>query len=493
MISALEIRFDGWTLYRQSGELVRNGTRIRLQVQPLQVLEALLEHPGEMVTREQLIARLWPRGVVDYDTALNSAVHRLRVALGDHADAPRCIETIPRRGYRFIGSIDAEPAPRTEAPPKEVETTAPLVARASRRTRGWPAALAMMLGLTVVATVVSLPFDDRRRDSAAAPSPPAQAQERFLLARHFLQRRAPGDIERARIHFNEALEIDPGFARAWSGLAGTYWLDTVEGRMPPEQGLSRMRDAAERALDLDPTLAEAHIRLAAYRGSMGDPRARDEHVQAALALDPGDPLALGVQAGNAAQDGRLDEAIEIQRRAVAVEPLAAASRYNLASFLVLAGRHREAKAELLQLKALHPMPRERDDLLGIVLVLEGEFAEALEVAAAWSDEADGLYIRALALHGLGRDADSEAALRALIESSGGQDVWRIAEVHAYRGDVEQAFAWLNSANRAPRTLPWRQVGGRARWSMSYSPFLKRLHADPRWHAWLESGRTRASG
>lgn len=493
MVSSLEIRFDGWTLCRQSGELVRNGTRIRLQVQPLQVLEALLERPGEMVTREQLIARLWPRGVVDYDTALNSAVHRLRVALGDHADAPRCIETIPRRGYRFIGSIDAEPAPRVEASPKEVETVAPPAARASRRTRGWPAALAMVLGLVGVATVVSLPFGDHRRNSAAAPLPPAQAQERYLLARHFLQRRAPGDIERARIHFNEALEIDPGFARAWSGLAGAYWLDTVEGRMPPEQGLSRMRDAAERALDLDPTLAEAHIRLAAYRGSMGDPRARDEHVQAALALDPDDPLALVVQAGNAAQDGRLDEAIDIQRRAVAVEPLAVASRYNLAWFLMTAGRLDEAKAQLVELRELHPIPTEPDDLLGVVLVLEGRFAEALDLAAAWPEEADGLYIRALALHGLRRDSESEAALKALIASSAGQDAWRIAEVHAYRGEVEQAFKWLNSANPAPRTMPWRQPGGRPQWSLSHSPFLKRLHADPRWHAWLESGRTRASG
>jgi DNA-binding winged helix-turn-helix (wHTH) protein/tetratricopeptide (TPR) repeat protein len=493
MVSALEIRFDGWTLYRQSGELVRNGTRIRLQVQPLQVLEALLERPGELVTREQLIARLWPRGVVDFDTALNSAVHRLRVALGDHADAPRCIETIPRRGYRFIGRIDPQPAAPTGAPASEVDTTVAPAAPAARRTRAWPIALAIVLGLGGVATVGSLPFGGRHADSLAEPSPPGQAQERFLLARHFLQRRAPGDIERARILFTEALEIDPGFARAWSGLASAYWLDTVEGRMPPEQGLSKMRDAAERALELDPTLAEAHLRLAFYRGTLGDLRARDEHVQAALALDPDDPLALGVQAGNAAQDGRLDEAIEIQRRAVAAEPLAAASRYNLASFLMFADRHREAKAELLELNALHPVTRERNDLLGVVLVLEGEFAAALEAAAGWSDAADNLYVRALALHGLGREAESVAALQELIASTEGKDVWRIAEVHAYRGEDEQAFAWLNSAHPTSPTTPWQQVGGRSRWLISYSPFLKRLHTDPRWHAWLESGRAHASG
>ena len=106
-----EIHFDGWTLQTATGELVNGATRIRLQVQPQQVLEELLARPGEMVTREQLIARLWPRGIVNFDLSLNNAVHRLRVALGDHADTPRYIETIPRRGYRFIGSVAAPQVP----------------------------------------------------------------------------------------------------------------------------------------------------------------------------------------------------------------------------------------------------------------------------------------------------------------------------------------------------------------------------------------------
>ena len=78
MASAGEVRFDGWTLRPATGELLRDGVKVRLPVQPLRLLEELLTHPGEVVTREQLIARLWPRGVVDYDTALNTAVRRLR-------------------------------------------------------------------------------------------------------------------------------------------------------------------------------------------------------------------------------------------------------------------------------------------------------------------------------------------------------------------------------------------------------------------------------
>jgi DNA-binding winged helix-turn-helix (wHTH) protein/tetratricopeptide (TPR) repeat protein len=99
------ISFDGWVLHTDIGDLIRDGQKIRLQQLPLLVLEELLAHPGELVTREQLIARLWPKGVVDFDTGLNTAVRKLRVALGDVAEVPRYIETIPRKGYRFLATV----------------------------------------------------------------------------------------------------------------------------------------------------------------------------------------------------------------------------------------------------------------------------------------------------------------------------------------------------------------------------------------------------
>ena len=139
------IRFDGWVLHLDSGELAKDGRRIRLQDQPLQILEALLDQPGELVTREQLIARLWPKGVVDYDTGLNSAVRKLRIALQDDVDTPRYVETVPRKGYRFIGAIDPVPTPAPTA-------TAPILE--PRRTywyAGASIALLLIAGLTVLA------------------------------------------------------------------------------------------------------------------------------------------------------------------------------------------------------------------------------------------------------------------------------------------------------------------------------------------------------
>src|SRR6266404_659837 len=94
----------------RSGELRKQGLRVRLPEQPFQVLAILLEHPGEVVTRESLQKRLWPPGTfVDFEQGLNAAVKRLREVLDDSAETPRLIETLPRRGYRFIGSLAAKP------------------------------------------------------------------------------------------------------------------------------------------------------------------------------------------------------------------------------------------------------------------------------------------------------------------------------------------------------------------------------------------------
>ena len=113
------LRFGVFELDRRSGELRREGLRVRLQEQPLRILEALLDARGEPVTREALRHRLWPdETFVDFDSGLNRAVNRLRAALGDEADNPRFIETLERRAYRFIAPVDApEPAAEVSSPP----------------------------------------------------------------------------------------------------------------------------------------------------------------------------------------------------------------------------------------------------------------------------------------------------------------------------------------------------------------------------------------
>lgn len=108
------LRFDVFTLDLRAVELYKSGHKIKLQEQPFRILAMLLEQPGQVVTREQLRARLWPEDTfVDFDHSLNTAVKKLRQALNDEADKPRFIETLPRRGYRFVGpTLEGPQAPQ---------------------------------------------------------------------------------------------------------------------------------------------------------------------------------------------------------------------------------------------------------------------------------------------------------------------------------------------------------------------------------------------
>jgi TolB-like protein/DNA-binding winged helix-turn-helix (wHTH) protein len=112
------VRFGDFELDLRSGELQSNGHHIILQEKPFQILTALLERPGEMVSREELSKRLWPAGTfVDFDLGLNKAVNRLREALDDSAEEPRFIETFPKRGYRFVAPVTRNGAAPAEASP----------------------------------------------------------------------------------------------------------------------------------------------------------------------------------------------------------------------------------------------------------------------------------------------------------------------------------------------------------------------------------------
>ena len=103
-------RFGTFELSSETGELKKNGSRLKLQGQPIEVLRTLLEHAGDVVTREQLRQRLWPEGTfVDFEHGLNTAIKKIRDALGDEAETPRFIETIARKGYRFIGTLQVPP------------------------------------------------------------------------------------------------------------------------------------------------------------------------------------------------------------------------------------------------------------------------------------------------------------------------------------------------------------------------------------------------
>jgi TolB-like protein/DNA-binding winged helix-turn-helix (wHTH) protein/Tfp pilus assembly protein PilF len=146
-------RFGVFEVDARRGEIRKQGLRIRLRGRPFDILLILLERPGELITREDLRARLWPADTfVDFDHGLNTSVNRLREVLGDSADSPRYIETQPRKGYRFIAPVEATPVvpsemPLPPAPAPSVPEGAPAAARPAHRT-WWMVAAAVVLMVT---------------------------------------------------------------------------------------------------------------------------------------------------------------------------------------------------------------------------------------------------------------------------------------------------------------------------------------------------------
>ncbi len=154
------IRFGVFELDSRTRELRKHGVRLKLQGKPFQVLQALLERPGELVTREELRQRLWPSDVfVDFERGLNTAANRLRIALGDSADNPRYIETLARAGYRFIAPVQVldapvPPVPQTVDISQTTEPPQPSAPTQASTRNAWPTVGARLVLATMVTTAL---------------------------------------------------------------------------------------------------------------------------------------------------------------------------------------------------------------------------------------------------------------------------------------------------------------------------------------------------
>ena len=145
------VRFGAFEVDMRTAEVRKHGLRVRLQEQPFQILAALLERPGEIVTRDELIRRLWADGtVVDYEGGLNAAVTRLRQALSDSAETPRYLETVARRGYRWIAPVERP----DEASAPAVDADAVLPGLPSPAPRRFSLLIVAVVAVAVVAVTV---------------------------------------------------------------------------------------------------------------------------------------------------------------------------------------------------------------------------------------------------------------------------------------------------------------------------------------------------
>ena len=214
------LRFDDFELDVRAGELRRRGLRLRLQGQPLQVLAALLNRPGDVVTRDELRAQIWTADTfVDFDHSLHNAIARLREVLCDSAETPRYIETLPRRGYRFIGrmyGVNGQSPPRTSAQ-SEQPGEVPVDLVLPKRQRGWALVLTASAIIAVLAYWVTRPLPPPKVSGYVQISDDRQPKLGYMGS-------LPLVTDGSRLYLTETVNGIFKLAQVSTGGGDTVWL-----------------------------------------------------------------------------------------------------------------------------------------------------------------------------------------------------------------------------------------------------------------------------
>jgi TolB-like protein/DNA-binding winged helix-turn-helix (wHTH) protein len=586
------LRFGVFEADFKIGELRKNGLRIKVQDQPFQVLAMLLEKPGGIVTREELQRRLWPADTfVDFDHSLNSAIKKLREALGDQAENPRFIETLHRRGYRFIAPVDGN---GTSAASASVESA--LIKKAGakpRPTRGPRVGIALGLGVAVllltllgfafeyllstknatpqIRSLAVLPLqnlsadreqeyfsdgltdalitdlaqirslevisrtssmqykgtkksmaevarelkvdgvvegtvqrsgdrvritaqlidatndrhlwaqsferspsdviqlqDDIAQSISAAIATVAQperarlhrkrpvdqeAYDNYLKGRYELNKRERVALARARDFFDRATVKDPDFGEGYAGLASCYLILGEYEVLPPAEAYPKARDAAARALQIDETLAEAHLVLAGVKRDYDwDFPAAEDEFRRGIDLSPSSATAHQWYAEMLSEDlGRHADAIAEIESAQRLDSLSPIINTIHGDVLRLAGRTDEARLQLEHTLAMDPQFAYAHAILGNVYLhdnLIGKAAEEYKRATVMSPNSPW-YMSMLAFcYGrVGRRAEAEKLLQALLAQSQNGYVPSVDIAASYEavGQEREALTYLQKA------------------------------------------------
>ena len=601
--SPRRIAFGAYEADLRSGELLKNGNRVRLQAQPFELLAMLLERPGELVTREEICQKLWSGDTfVDFDRSLGTAVNKVREVLNDSATEPRFVETLPRRGYRFIAPVrpvvESPVAEREPSPPQEnpAENRTPAVRRVA-----WAVGVAVLLvsGLAAwyflrppsVRSIAVLPLVNSSDEpgqqyfayavadelitnlaqigsirvishTSTAPyagshkSAPQIARElgvdalvegsvvrsgnrvritaqliraasdshlwaqtydldisdiltvQGTLAREIadsirarltphekarLGRDRPmspevallyfkgsyllsrTDASQARDLFKQATDLDPGSAESWAGLADAFHTMGVQGHY---NAFEPAKEAARKALEIDPSQAQALMALGAMSfGYDWNPAQSEDYFRKAIASRPNYAMAHALFATTLAHRGKTEDAIREINVATSLDPASVPIHSFAWHVYFCARRYDDAMRVILAAKDLDPSFR------------------AIYGRLARSYDQNGEYEKAIDTRVLGRIQGGEspenanrdvAGLRAALASGGPRAMWQYeldkipvderystgpAGLYMRLGNREEALSALEKGyqNREPYLIVW-----------IISPEFDALRSEPRY-------------
>jgi DNA-binding winged helix-turn-helix (wHTH) protein/Tfp pilus assembly protein PilF len=451
----------------RAGELRRNGVRVRLQDLPFRALTLLLARPGEVVTREEFRQALWPSDIfVDFEQGISSAVMRLRDALRDSADNPIFIETIERRGYRWIGPIqraDPLPAESTEEEPGENDSLEKQVTAPEPPAKPSPwrkvvvvfPLLAMLFALWI--------FRPGHHDGKASTksSPPAartlhhaanrEAEDFYLKGRFYWNKRTPESLNRALEAFTQAIAHDPNFSDAYVGRADCYNLLREFSAMPGNEAYFKAFAAAKKAVELDPQSSEAHASLAFVTfWGLWDAADSEKEFRSAVELDPNNVKAHHWYATFLYALGRHDEALTEIDLARKLAPDSSSILADKAELQWGAGHHEQALQFLKQLEAAEPDFISPHVYLRLAYFETGDYPNyivELKKDALLSHDVAQSSVAAAAANGFARDGEhglfeAQLAEQKRLFEQGKLSPYFVAQTEARLGNKHEAIRYL---------------------------------------------------
>jgi TolB-like protein/Tfp pilus assembly protein PilF len=565
-VSPQRVCFGAFEVDLEARELRKQGFRIRVEEKPFQVLELLLESPGRVVARKTLREKLWPDTYVGFEHSLNTAVNKLRDLLGDSAQNPRFVETIPRRGYRFIAPVQkpaSEPVARKlmlavlpfenlggdseqeffaeglteemisqlgQLNPKRLGVIARTSASQYKRTKKsvgeiarelnvdyllegcvrreesrvritaqligsadqahlWSANYDRELGdiLRVQQNVSNqigraLAFELLPEHRTVRRSVDPAAQEAYLRGRFYWGQLSEDSLNKAVACFESAISLDPALAGAYSGIADCCNLLCWFGVLTPGEAGPKAAAAAERALQLDDSRAEAHASFGLVRYWYDwDWQSAEREFQRAIELNPSYADAHLWYGGFLRSMGRLDEAEEETARARELDPLSLIVNMNAAGPLYFRRQFDRAIEHLRAILEREPQFIPALFNLGYAYLTAGKYPEGVatfEKAVELSGTRQGLPPLAHAFAVAGRTDEARDILAKLKTGFPGRYVASplLALIHLGLGEREQAIELLEKG-----------VDERSYWMvfLKMDPVYDPLRSHPRFRTILE--------
>ena len=318
---------------------------------------------------------------------------------------------------------------------------------------------------------------DQRKQITKRYTKSTEAYNAYLMGLHFYNKRSKEGLERAIDYFRQATQLDPDYALAYALLADCYCLQEYYMFVPRSQGTNNCQTAAERALLLDNSVAEAHVAMAMVQCGQGDRRAGMESLQRALELNPNLSVAHLRYAWELTDAGKLSEAVSEMKRAAELDPISATNNTALGIMLIFDRQPEEALHYCSRASELEPDNPAIQENIAIAYLLNGMYDSAIKayrrrIELAPDEKGKGLAWIAESLYRANRRGEADALMPEVLRLAaiGEVDAFSITGIYTAAGQLDQAFEWFDKA-LADSMLAARFI--------RYGPELDPLRADPR--------------